>query len=188
MVATPPPPRADGSLEIEITDLEMNDRPMRNNRVSLTGHTIDVARAQRPTLHFYRYLYETVGTPYLWFARSVMSDEALASIIHNDAVEVLVLYVDGCPVGLAELDRRRQNSPDGAVDITHFGLVPEHLGQGLGLRFLDRVVDLAWNGDPSRITVHVASFDHPRALMVYQRAGFVPYNKRVVTVDDPRGG
>ncbi len=187
MVPTPPPPRADGKLEIEITDLEMTDRPIRNNRVSLTGHTLDVQRALRPTLHFYRYLYETVGTPYLWFARSVLSDEELAAIIHHDSVEVMVLYVDGCPVGFAELDRRGQGAGPDDVDITHFGVVPEYLGQGLGLRFLDRVVDHAWGDDPARIIVHVAAFDHPRALMVYQRAGFVPYDKRNVVVQDPRG-
>lgn len=191
MVPTPPPPRADGKLEIAITDLEMTERPIRNNRVSLTGHTLEVGRAMRPTLHFYRYLYETVGTPYLWFARSLLSDEALAEIIHDDRVEVLILYVDGSPVGFAELDRRGKGQGKGQgstddIDITHFGVVPEHLGQGLGLRFLDRVVDQAWNEDPARLIVHVASFDHPRALMVYQRAGFVPYDKRTVVVDDPR--
>lgn len=188
MVPTPPAPRPDGKIEIEITDLEMTSRPMRNNRVSLTGHTLDVHRAVRPTLHFYRYLYETVGTPFSWFARSTMDDETLAGIIHDDKIEVQVLYVDGCPVGFAELDRRNQGDGADEVDITHYGLVSEWLGQGLGLRFLDRVVDLAWEGDPSRILVHVASFDHPRALMVYQRAGFVPFDKRSIIVDDPRVG
>lgn len=189
MVPTLPTPRADGKLEMVVTDLEMTGRPLRNNRTSLTGHTLEVRRASRPTLHFYRYLYATVGTPYLWFARSQLTDEALATIIHDDAVEVLVLYLDGSPVGFAELDRRggQDGNRSDDVDILYFGVVPEHLGQGLGLRFLDRVVDHAWDEEASRIVVHVATYDHPRALMVYQRAGFTPFDKRTVVVDDPRG-
>ena len=186
MLPSPPPLRSDGKLEVQITDLEMRARPKRTGRVSLTGHTLSVQRALRPTLHFYRYLYGTVGAPYLWFARARLSDEELESIIHDERFEVLVLYVDGCPVGLAELDRRNQGDPPDEVDITHFGLVPDFLGRGLGLRFLDRVVDLAWQDDPSRVTVHVASLDHPRAMLVYQRAGFEPYDTRTVVVTDPR--
>ena len=186
MLPSPPPPRPDGKLEVEITDLEMRVRPKRTGRIPLTGHTLGVQRALRPTLHFYRYLYSTVGAPYLWFARSRLSDEALKSIIHDERVEILVLYVDGCPAGLAELDRRNQGDPPDEVDITHFGLVPDFLGRGLGLRFLDRVVDLAWQDDPARVTVHVASLDHPRAMLVYQRAGFEPCGTRHVVYADPR--
>jgi len=185
MIPTQPEPRADGKLEIEVTDLEMTNKPVRSNRVPLAGTTLDVRRAKQPTLHFYRYLYETVGTPYLWFSRSVMSDEALSAIIHDERVELLVLYVDGCPAGFAELDRRAGAAD---TDIQYFGLVSEHLGQGFGLRFLDRVVDYAWDGDTTRLTVHVAAFDHPRALMIYQRAGFVPCGHHTLVVADPRAG
>ena len=47
------------------------------------------------------------------------------------------------------------------------------------------------NGDAtmtetSAPTVHAMSLDHPRALLVYQRAGFVPYDRRTIVVEDPR--
>jgi hypothetical protein len=34
--------------------------------------------------------------------------------------------------------------------------------------------------------VHTCTFDHPRALGLYQRAGFVVYDRRRVSFDDPR--
>lgn len=177
-----PARRPDGKLELVTTHLEMRARP-RHPRVSISGRTLALVHAQRPTLHFYRYLYETVGSPYLWWQRRELDDEALAAIIHDERVELQVLQVDGVPAGFAELDRRRS----GEVDLANFGLVPEFVGQGLGLPFLGRVVELAWQGDDvERVTVHARSSDHPRALLVYQRIGFAPYDVVREEIDDPR--
>lgn len=178
----PPARRPDGTLELVTTRLELRARP-RHPRVSITGRTLTLVHAQRPTLHFYRYLYDTVGSPYLWWQRRELDDEALATIIHDERVEIHVLHVDGVPAGFAELDRRRP----GEVELAYFGLVPEYVGQGLGLPFLSRVVDLAWQDDDvERVTVHACSADHPRALLVYQRIGFTPYDMVHEQVDDPR--
>lgn len=177
-----PARRPDGKLELITTRLELRARP-RHPRVSITGRTLALVHAKRPTLHFYRYLYQTVGSPYLWWERRELGDDALAAIIHDDRVEVLVLQVDGVPAGFAELDRRRP----GEVGLRHFGLVPDFVGQGLGLPFLGRVIDHAWQDDDvTRVTVHACSTDHPRALLVYQRLGFVPYDVTREVIDDPR--
>jgi GNAT superfamily N-acetyltransferase len=178
----PPARRPDGKLELVTTRLEMRAVP-RHPKVSITGRTLALVHAQRPTLHFYRYLYDTVGSPYLWWPRRELDDEALAAIVHDERIEIHVLQVDGVPAGFAELDRRRP----GQVALVHFGLMPEFVGQGLGLPFLGRVMELVWHGDDvERVTVHASSTDHPRALMVYQRLGFVPYDVQRELVDDPR--
>ena len=63
------------------------------------------------------------------------------------------------------------------VELDTFGLVPEHVGQGLGLAFLTLVAQLAWRKAPDarRVWLHTSSQDHPRALKIYQRCGFRLY-------------
>ncbi|MCH9681472.1 MAG: GNAT family N-acetyltransferase [Deltaproteobacteria bacterium] len=179
---TPPARAPDGKLSLVTTRLELREAP-RHRRVSMTGRDVALVHAQRPPLHFYRYLYATVGAPYLWWERREMDDAALGSIIFDDRVEIHVLLVDGVPAGFAELDRRRA----GEVELAYFGLMPEFIGQGLGLPLLDRVVEQAWQADGvERVTVHYCSTDHPRALQVYQRIGFVPYDEVRAMIDDPR--
>jgi GNAT superfamily N-acetyltransferase len=180
---TPRPPARtpEDTLEVAITRLEMT-QPARRLGISITGRDVAVVRAHRPPLHFYRYLYDTVGAPWLWWERRAMDDPDLAAIVHDDRVEILVLWVDGCPAGFGELDRRTADE----VHLAWFGLVPEYLGQGLGLWFLDRVVDLAWREPIARLWVRSTSLEHPRALLVYQRAGFVAVDSAGATIVDPR--
>ena len=70
------------------------------------GDGLAVVHARRPTLEYYRFLYDAVGRPWHWDGRKKLSDEELARIIHDPADEVHVLYAEGVPVGFAELDRR----------------------------------------------------------------------------------
>jgi GNAT superfamily N-acetyltransferase len=177
----PPPPSPEGTLEIVTTYLEMLS-PHRPVATSLSGRELKVMEAKRITASFYRYLYETVGEPWLWWERRAMDDDKLLSIVRSDRVEVQVLYVDGCPAGFAELDRRRGDE----VELAYFGLVPAFLGQGLGPWFMQRALDLAWLDDTTRVWVHTCSLDHPRALLVYQRMGFQPYDEQTTVIDDPR--
>jgi GNAT superfamily N-acetyltransferase len=180
----PPARRPDGKLELVTTRLELRAIP-RHPKVSIMGRTLALVHAKRPPLHFYRYLYHTVGSPYLWWQRRELDDESLAVIVHDDRVEILVLQVDGVPAGFAEVDHRRR----GEVELVYFGLMPEFVGQGLGLPFLGRVMEHVWQSEDAaleRVTVHASSTDHPRALMVYQRLGFVPYDVQHELVDDPR--
>ncbi len=177
-----PPVADDGELQITTTYLEMDVAP-RHHGISITGPELRVGRARNPTVSFYRYLYDTVGSPWLWWQRREMDDETLANIIGHDKLELYVLYVDGCPAGFAELDRRRGSD----AELAYFGLVPDYLGQGIGKWFLSRVIDLAWEEAPtSRLWVHTTNLDHPRALMIYQRMGFVAYDEQTETVADPR--
>ncbi len=55
-----------------------------------------ILRAERPPVHFYRYLYDAVGRDYKWVDRKKLSDAALAEIVQDPRVELYVLYVEGC--------------------------------------------------------------------------------------------
>lgn len=174
-------PLPKGKLREVVTYLEMRDTPKRM-LVAPTGRKVALMRAEHPTLHFYRYLYNAVGENWMWWERRAMGDDALAEIIRDPLVEVYVLYAQGVPAGFAELDRRK----DDEIELAYFGLVPEFIGSGLGRYFMTWTVDAAWHHEPERLWVHTCNFDHPAALSVYQRAGFVPYDQAVNVIDDPR--
>lgn len=174
--------RPDGKLETTITYLEMTERPPHPPAVAPAGMKVALLRAEQPTVGFYRFLYDTVGGPWLWWERRALADEELKAIIHDERVEIFVLYVGGVPAGYAELDRREPP----AVDLAYFGLVPDFIGRGLGRYLLTWAVDRAWDHRPSRVTVNTNALDHPKALAVYQRCGFRPYAQEHKVFDDPR--
>lgn len=123
---------------------------------------------------FYRYLYGTVGGPYLWWLRRSLRDAELAAILRNPSVSVHVLYRGGEPAGFFELD----TGPRPTVNLSYFGLMPHAVGTGLGTAFLDTAIDTAWRKGARAITVNTCTADHERALPNYLRAGF--YKLRVV--------
>jgi GNAT superfamily N-acetyltransferase len=66
-------------------------------------------------------------------------------------------------------------------------LLPEFIGRGYGGYLLNAIVDLAWSAGPcGRLWVHTCDLDHPRALGVYQKAGFQPFRQYSQTLPDPR--
>ena len=129
-----------------------------------------VVRLPAPSVAFYRYLYDTVGAPHLWWLRRVTPDAELAALLGMPEISLNVLYVGGEPAGFHELDAR----PWPTVNLSYFGLVPEFVGQGLGYPFLRHAVDLVWSQGGKAMTVNTCTADHPRALPIYRRAGFRP--------------
>ena len=168
-------------LDDVVTYLEMHERP---NVPPVPAPHVKLAlmRVEGCTVSFYRYLYETVGTPWLWFERRLMADNALAAELAKPTTEIFVLYVAGVPAGFFELD----TAPPRETELRYFGLAPEFIGRGLGRFLLQAAIDRAWSRLLDRLWVHTCTFDHPRALGVYQRAGFVVYQRRPVSFEDPR--
>ncbi len=144
---------------------------------------LEVRIARRPTVSFYRYLYGTIGQDWTWVVRRLLPDEALRQILDHPAVEVNVLWADGVPAGLAELDHREP----GEVELAYFGLLPEFIGQGLGRWLLGWTIRHAWRASPRRLWVHTCDLDHPRALRVYQTSGFQVYDQRLEQLLLPEG-
>lgn len=157
-------------MEEIVTFLEMRSRPsLPPVRPYRSGMLL---RLDPPTADFYRYLYRTVGEAWGWTDRAEMDDEELLKVITDPHVDVFVLYVGGVPAGFFELDRR----VDGEVELRHFGLVPDFWGRGLAKRLLASAVDTAWDHEPERVWVRSTSLEHPRGLLIYQWAGFEPYD------------
>ncbi len=165
-------------IPITITYLRMERQPTRPTPPApATPHAI--MRAEKPTVHFYRYLYNTVGEKWTWSNRRYMSDDEVAAIVQDDSVEIVVLYVKGVPAGFAELDFR--GLPDEA-ELAYFGLMPEFIGRKLGSWFLHWAISELWARGPKSIIVNTCTADHPSALPMYQRMGFVPYRREDTTL------
>ncbi len=171
-------------LTTVVTYLEMLERPTRPPAPTPSGRKLALMRAEAPTVAFSRFLYNTAGWPWWWYERRLMSDAALAAIVQDPKFETYVLYVEGTPAGYFEIDRRQAE----IVELAYFGLMPEFVGQRLGPYLLDQSLERAWTGPPApmRVWVNTCDMDHPKALSLYQRAGFVPYDRRVKEFDDPR--
>ena len=166
-------------LTARVTHLEMLAPP--KHRVPMPiGFRLAVMRAKAMPLPFYRYLYEQVGKAHHWMLRRAMADPELAAIIHGEGTEIHVLYVEGSPAGFFELDLG--GLPDEA-EIAYFGVVPEFQGRGLARFFLSEAVSAAWTRQPARLVIHTNTLDNPRALQLYQRAGFSPYAFSEETVE-----
>ncbi len=164
-----------------ITYLEMK-KPPSYQRKTQRLENLSIIRSYQPTVHFYRYLYKTVGTPWLWYERNIISDDALEKLINRSSVQIYVLYMNGTPAGYSELELQENKE----VEIAYFGLMPEFTGRGLGTYFLRWTIEKAWASQPNRVHVHTCNLDAPHALAVYQKAGFTPYKRELKIIDDPR--
>ena len=171
-----------GTLEVTITYLEMTAPPQEAPPPRPANIHVALLRVENPTVAFYRFLYAAVGDDWIWYERRKLSDAALAEIINHEKNELYVLYIGGAPAGYFEIDRRDVRT----VDLSFFGLMPGYVGLGLGPWFLRTAIDTAWNSDPERVTVNTCTLDHPKALGVYQKAGFAPVRCETIRIEDPR--
>ena len=126
-------------------------------------------RVAAPTVAMYRFFYNTVGAPYVWWLRRTLPDEQIAALLASPAVSIHVLYQNGEPAGFFELEQRSST-----VNLSYFGLLPHAVGTGLGSAFLRAAIDEAWSRGRQAVTVNTCTADNPRALPTYLRAGFVP--------------
>lgn len=159
-------------MPMTVTFLQMKARPS-SPPPPLPAGKVAILRAEHPPVHFYRYLYNTIGDDYYWVDRRRLNDAELAGIIQKTDLDLYILYVDGCPAGMAELEFK--DSPIGLL--AYFGLMPEYIGRGLGAYFLYQAIQNAWAKPINTLLVNTCTLDHPRALPLYQRMGFVAYSR-----------
>jgi GNAT superfamily N-acetyltransferase len=136
---------------------------------------VNIIRAIRPTIPFYQFLYTQVGKGLSWYNRLLMFEDELLKIIHDDLVEVFVLWVDGVPAGFCELDMRIP----GEIELAYFGILPEFRGKGLGPKFLQWTIRHAWSKKPARLWFHTCELDDKAAMPMYLKAGFTQYDERM---------
>lgn len=104
-----------------------------------------------------------------------MPAQALVAWLKLDTSHIHILREDGKAVGLCEFDAAEFPT----VELTHFGLVPNARGRGLGSFLLDSGLRSCWTLKPERLWLHTDTNDHPNAITVYQRAGFQRYAERL---------
>ena len=177
-------PPGQGLLAVTITSLDMRAPPGTppNDATAAAMAGMRIERAFRPSVPFYRFLYNTVGEDWLWSDRRRWTDDHLAGVVQHRDVELWVLHIDGQPAGFAELDGRQPKQ----TELAYFGLLPPFLGRGLGPKLLDFAARRAWIRPISRLWLHTCTFDHPAALETYCRCGFVPFASEARWVEDPR--
>jgi len=135
-----------------------------------TGPLLALMKVEKIPLHYYRYLYNAVGTSWLWFERLLLDDARLATKIHASNVEIYVLYADGAPAGYYELDFMGKER----TNLVYFGLMPEWTGRKIGPWLLGSAVSEGFSRGAKELTVNTCTLDHPAALPLYQRLGFRP--------------
>jgi GNAT superfamily N-acetyltransferase len=162
-----------------VTYLAMEAKPKLTPPPSPLAKTA-ILRCENPPVHFYRYLYDTIGEPYFWVERRLWSQDKLRSHLADPKIVIYALYLAGVPAGMVELDLRE----NGVCQIGYFGLMPDFTGRRIGPWFLHQVVELAWAEPVTRLILNTCTLDHRKALATYQRAGFVAYarSERVVLV------
>lgn len=164
-----------------VTYLEMRGRPTLPDRPAMSPFRL--TRWEKAEPHQYRSLFMRIGEPWLWFSRLIMTDQALAAIIHDPLVEVYaVTNRSGAELGLIELDFRQE----GECKLAFFGLIPAMTGKGHGKWMMQRAHHLAWREGVSRFWLHSCTLDHPAALDFYISQGFTPYARAVESFADPR--
>jgi hypothetical protein len=167
-------------IPMTVTFLEMNAKPTALPPPQPRGK-VALLRSEKTPTHFYRYLYDTIGNDYYWVDRKKLTPEALGEVIHDPCNLLFILYTDGNPSGMAELDLRKT----GSCNISYFGLMPEAIGKRLGFFFLYHTCINAWIQPIQRLTINTCTLDHPRALPLYQRMGFTAYDRQERFVELP---
>ena len=166
--------RAGERVDFVVTYLEMGARPAFPRPHLPTGPASVLIGAERPPVWHFLGLYDAVGAGYEWTDQHERPRAEVAAFLHDPAVTLYTLIRDGWPHGFFVLDSRAAR----ACDLAYFGQVPEAIGHGLGTFLLHTALHMAWDRPGTRkVTVNTNSLDHPRALPLYQKAGFAPVRR-----------
>lgn len=176
--------RVGETVDYVVTYLEMDSRPAFPRPHLPGGQAAALMAAEAPPVWYLLSLYDAVGAAYEWTDLHVRPEAELREMLSHPDVTLYTLLRAGWPHGFFLLDGRER----GTVDLAWFGLVPEAVGQGLGTFLLQTAVHGAWDRPATRrVTVNTNTLDHPRALRLYQKAGFEPVRRetrsRVLTRD-----
>jgi len=167
-------------VEVTITYLEMHARPNYPRPHQPLGHQAALLHAEKPPVWYFLSLYDAVGSQYQWTDKHDETEEDLRAFVQDPDMALYTLLRHGWPAGFFMLDRREA----GLCDLAYFGLVPEMLGQGLGKFLLQEAIHTAWDlEETKKVTVNTCTLDHPRALALYQSAGFEPVRQDQIIRD-----
>lgn len=160
-----------------VTYLEMAARPAYGRPSVPLGPPTALILADKPPVWYFLSLYRAVGADYDWTDKLSVDPADLQAFVQDPAMALYTLMRDGWPAGFFMLDARRP----GICDLAYFGLVPQAIGLGLGIYLLRTAIHTAWDKPGVRkLTVQTCTLDHPRALGLYQKSGFVPVSQETI--------
>jgi GNAT superfamily N-acetyltransferase len=166
--------RAGETIDYVVTYLEMDARPAYPRPHLPPGPVSALIAADAPPAWYFLGLYDAVGREHEWTDQLQRPPDEVAAYLRDPAVTLYSFMRAGWPHGFFVLDSRER----GRCNLAYFGLVPQAIGQGLGTFLLQTAVHMAWDRPgTSLVTVNTNSLDHPRALPLYQKAGFVPVRR-----------
>jgi len=167
-------------VEVTVTYLEMDARPNYPRPHQPIGSAAALLHAEEPPVWYFLDLYRAVGAQYQWTDRFEDNEDDLRVFVQHPNVALYTLIRQGWPAGFFMLDRREA----GVCDLAYMGLVPEMVGKGYGKFLLQEAVHTGWDADDvEKMTVNTCTLDHPRALALYQSAGFAPVRQEHETRD-----
>ena len=168
--------KAGTEVSYTVTYLEMPERPSFDYPHLPAGSSAALLKAHEPPVWYFLALYDAVGRDYAWEdMHAVPKQEIRAQLARSD---VFTLMEHGWPHGFFMLE----DTEDGMVDLAYFGLVPEAVGSGLGGWLLKTAILTGWDRPGTRtLTVNTCTLDHPRALALYQKNGFLAVRRENAT-------
>jgi ribosomal protein S18 acetylase RimI-like enzyme len=140
---------------------------------------LEIRRAEQPSPELSRGMYAAVGADWWWIDRLGWDWARWQAHLARAEVETWLAWLDGTPVGWAELE-----AGDGAVELTYLGLLPAYLGRGIGTRLLDAALRRGFALAP-RVWVHTCSLDGPAARRAYEGRGLTVYAHETLPVELP---
>ena len=197
--ATLAPPPGVATVRLHATVRRMVLRP--ENRQEARPSQVSSARWS-PSVPTYRMLHQRIGGDCCWWMERARPDDDLAARLRERGRSIHNLYARNQCVGYFEIERDRQHyvpAPkisDGSVSafagvveqsthLAYFGLYPQHRGRDLGYDALQEAILLTDSALP--LTLTTSSFDNPRALPLYLKAGFEIEHVDEQVWDVPRG-
>lgn len=157
-------------MEPIVTHLELTAPDGLRPAAPVGGLALEAVTAKSPLI---RELHVGIGAQYDWPGVS-RSEEDWARWLAHPLRQYRLVRHGEVAVGIADFEPQ----PGGDVEITTFGLLPEHVGKRLGGYALTLVVCAAWEATPAddvpvrRVWLHTSTQDHPHALPNYLRRGF----------------
>lgn len=164
-------------VDLMVTYLEMTSPPKGPSLVPPPGVAM---RREAVGPDDYLALYRRVGAPWQWDQRLRLQRLEVERLLSNPATHIHILRLNGEAMGFCEFF----GVGEAEIELVHFGIVPEAQGLGLGKCFLNSALRDCWSMSPRRIWLHTDTNDHPRALSVYEKAGFRRYMSRMETFPD----
>jgi GNAT superfamily N-acetyltransferase len=152
-----------GKMANAVTWMELKDL-LRPAEPAPAGFTLRQLRKADATLH--RKLYRDIGEPWLWSGLLMKGKSEMEAYLADAKVLSFAVFENSKAIGMLDLETSHEG-----VEIVYFGLAPAHTGMGAG----------GW-----LMAETICNFDHPKAIVFYQKQGFAIYAQGFEIMDDPR--